>query len=141
VTGPDILERQIMSAEERDHQPPADHRGELLATISSRVVQLHKHFYGKGPEKARTYYQDDLVVVLMRGGFSRVEETLLQAGRADAVTQQRMQFQRAMEHSFKELIGDLTGREVVAFMSGTHQHPDLVAEVFVLAPNPIVGDG
>jgi uncharacterized protein YbcI len=51
-----------------------------LARISTRFVQLHNDHYGRGPEKAKTYFQDDLVVVLMRGGFTKVEETLLQGG-------------------------------------------------------------
>jgi hypothetical protein len=37
-------------------------------------VQLHKDHYGRGPEKAKTYFQDDLVVVLMRGGFTKVRK-------------------------------------------------------------------
>ena len=47
---------------------------------------LHKEFYGKGPTKARTYLQDDVVLVLLRGGYTRVEETLMRDGRMDAVT-------------------------------------------------------
>ena len=47
--------------------------GDIRANISRRIVQLHKQFYGRGPEKAKTYYHDDLVIVLLRGGFTRVE--------------------------------------------------------------------
>ena len=31
-------------------------------------------------------------------------------------------------------IAALTGREVIAFMSATHQDPDLMAQLFVLEP-------
>ena len=34
---------------------------------------------------------------------------------------------------FKAVVSEILGREVVAFMSGTHQDPDLLCEVFVLA--------
>jgi len=105
-----------------------------LANISSRIVRLFKEYYGKGPTKAKTYVSDDLVVVLMRGGFTKVEQTLLDEGRGDAVIQQRMDFQDVMQDRFKEVIADELGRDVVAFMSGSHQDPDLIAEVFVLAP-------
>lgn len=37
-----------------------------------------------------------------------------------------------MEGRFTEVIERLTGREAVAFMSASHQHPDLQMEVFVL---------
>ena len=103
-----------------------------LANISRRIVQLFKEFYGRGPTKAKTYYQDDMVVVLMRGGFTRAEETLVQAGKGDAVIKQRMDFQDVMVDRFKAVIEEETRREVVAFMSGSHQHPDLLCEVFVL---------
>ena len=66
--------------------PQDPHTGQsMLATISRRIVQLHKQYYGKGPTKAKTYYHGDLVVVLMRGGFTPVEETLLQSGRGESV--------------------------------------------------------
>jgi uncharacterized protein YbcI len=102
------------------------------ATISRRIVQLHKEFYGRGPTKAKTYIHDDLVVVLMRGGFSKAEETLLQEGRGESVLRQRMDFQEVMTERFIEVIEQETGRKVAAMMSGSHQHPDLLGEMFVL---------
>jgi uncharacterized protein YbcI len=94
--------------------------------------------YGRGPTKAKTYYEDDLVVVLMRGGFTRVEETLLKEGRGDSVIQQRMDFQEVMVDRFKQVIEEETGRKVAAMMSGSHQHPDLIAETFVLEASDIL---
>ena len=111
-----------------------------LANISRRIVQLHKEFYGKGPTKAKTYYHDDLVVVLMRGGFTRVEETLLQSGRGDSVKQQRSDFQQVMRAPFVQVIEEETGRKVAAFMSSSHQHPDMLAEVFVLEAADVLED-
>src|SRR5919206_1903077 len=64
--------------------PRAQPRGDLLMAIANRIVSLHKKFYGKGPTKARAFYQDDLIVVLTRGGFSTGEETLYRAGRGAA---------------------------------------------------------
>jgi uncharacterized protein YbcI len=107
-------------------------RGDMRGNISRRIVQLHKEFYGRGPTKAKTYVHGELVVVLMRGGFTRVEETLLESGRGEAVIQQRMEFQEVMMGRFKEVVAEETGRKVVAMMSGSHQHPDLLGEIFVL---------
>ena len=107
------------------------------SNISNGFVGLLKEYYGKGPERAKTYIHDDLVVVLMRGGFTRVEETLLGAGHGAAVIQQRMTFQELMRERFSEIIERETGREVIAFMSGSHQHPDVIAEMFVLAPTDL----
>jgi uncharacterized protein YbcI len=114
--------------------------GDARANISRRIVQLHKEFYGKGPTKAKTYFQGDLVVVLMRGGFTRVEETLLREGRGDSVIQQRADFQDVMVSHFQEVVEEEIGRKVVAMMSGSHQHPDLLAEVFVLESTDLLVD-
>ena len=102
--------------------------------ISRRIVQLHKEYYGKGPTRAKTYFAEDLVIVLLGGGFTKVEETLLHEGRGDAVIDQRMQFQEVMVDRFREVISEETGRKVLAFMSGSHQEPDLLLEAFVLEP-------
>lgn len=120
--------------------PPPAVPTTVLANISRRIVQLHKEFYGKGPTTAKTYYHDDLVVVVMRGGSTKVEETLLQSGHGAAVKEQREAFQHAMREPFKQVVEEETGREVVAFMSTSHQHPDLLGELFVLESADVLGD-
>ena len=102
------------------------------------MVALLKEYYGVGPSQAKTYYHDDLVVCLMRGGFTRVEQTLLEGGRTAAVIQQRMEFQEVMRDRFVAVIQDATARQVVGFMSGNQQDPDMICEVFVLAPTELV---
>jgi uncharacterized protein YbcI len=112
--------------------------GEVLTAISDGLVALLKEFYGHGPTRAKTYYADDLVVCVLRGGFSRVEQTLLEGGRSSAVIAQRMQFQELMRTRFEEVIESATGRRVIGFMSGNQQHPDMMCEVFILAPTDLV---
>ena len=97
-----------------------------------------KECYGRGPTRAKTYYEDDLVVCLLRGGFSRVEQTLLEGGRGSAVIQQRMEFQELMRERFANVIELATGRHVIGFMSGNQQDPDIMSELFILAPTDLV---
>gem|GEM_PF-805021 len=110
----------------------------MLTAISDEMVALLKEFYGSGPTRTKSYFADDLVVCVLRGGFSRVEETLLEGGRGSAVIQQRMEFQDVMRHRFEEVIEHATGRPVIGFMSGNQQHPDMMCEVFILAPTDLV---
>ena len=114
--------------------------GDVLSAISDGMVALLKEFYGRGPTRAKSYYEDDLVVCVLRGGFSRVEETLLAGGRGQAVIQQRMEFQEVMRERFAKVIEDATGKRVIGFMSGNQQDPDLMCEVFILAPTDLVDD-
>jgi uncharacterized protein YbcI len=113
-------------------------RGDVLTAISDGIVALLKEFYGRGPTRAKSYYEDDLVVCLLRGGFSRVEQTLLEGGRGASVVQQRMDFQDLMRKRFEAVIEDATGRHVIGFMSGNQQDPDIMCEVFILAPTDLL---
>ena len=115
-------------------------RGDVLTAISDGMVALLKEFYGRGPTRAKSYYQDDLVVCLLRGGFSQVEQTLLEGGRGSAVIQQRMEFQDLMRDRFEAVIEAATGRDVIGFMSGNQQGPDIMCEVFILAPTDLLDD-
>jgi uncharacterized protein YbcI len=113
---------------------PSTGRGAIRSRISDGIVGLFKDYYGRGPDQARVYYIDDVVVCILRGGFTRVEETLLEAGRRDVVIEQRMTFQEVMSDRFKSLIQDVTGRQVIGFVSGNQPDPEMMVEVFVLAP-------
>ena len=124
----------------RELDSPPQRHGDVLTAISDGLVALLKEFYGRGPTRAKSYYEDDLVVCLLRGGFTRVEQTLLEGGRGEAVIQQRMEFQELMRDRFAAVIEDATGRRVIGFMSGNQQHPDIMCEVFILAPTDLVDD-
>ena len=118
-----------------DTQRPS---GDVLTAISDGLVALLKEYYGRGPERTRTYVSDDLVVCLLRGGFTRVEQTLLESGYGGDVIRQRMVFQEVMRERFEGVIERATGRRVIGFMSGNQQDPDMICEVFILAPSDLV---
>src|ERR1700691_2964756 len=124
----------------RIEQEQSQSHGDVLTAISDGMVALLKEFYGHGRTRTKSYYADDLVVCVLRGGFSRVEETLLEGGRGAAVIQQRMEFQDVMRRRFEEVIEGATGRPVIGFMSGNQQHPDMMCEVFILAPTSLLDD-
>jgi uncharacterized protein YbcI len=114
-----------------------DASGDVRTAISDGLVALLKEYYGRGPEKTKTYVHDDLVVCLLRGGFTRVEQTLLEGGHGDDVIRQRMVFQEVMRARFEQVVEAATGRTVIGFMSGNQQDPDMICEVFVLAANDV----
>lgn len=115
------------------HDHESEHeRGPMLATLSNAIVGLYKQYYGKGPTKARSYYMDDMVLCVLRGGLTRAEQTLAKSGRRDAVTRQRQEFQAAVQDEFIETVEQIVGRRVVAFMSNVHMDPDLNVEIFML---------
>ncbi len=116
---------------------PVTAEGDVRTAISDGLVALLKSYYGRGPDRAKTYVTDDLVVCLLRGGFTAVEQTLLEGGHGEDVIRQRMAFQDVMRRRFEQVVEEATGRSVVGFMSGNQQDPDMICEVFVLAPNDV----
>ena len=128
-----------MPPDPRPSTPAAHRPGDVRSAISEGLVALLKGYYGRGPGKAKTYVTDDLVVCLLRGGFTRVEQTLLEGGHGGDVIRQRMTFQDVMRARFEHVVEEATGRSVIGFMSGNQQEPDMICEVFVLAANDVLG--
>jgi uncharacterized protein YbcI len=109
-------------------------RGELFARVSNSLVRLHSDYYGRGPTKAKTYLQDDVLISVLSDIFTTVEKTLIEAGQGEHVRKTRHVFQTAMESKFREAVEEVTGRRVRAFLSQTHIDPDMAVEIFLLEP-------
>jgi uncharacterized protein YbcI len=115
--------------------------GNLLAAISTSIVGILREHYGRGPMRAKTYALDDVIVVVMRGsGFTPLEQTIMDSGDPDRVVAMREDFQRVMQDRYKTTIRDLTGRNVVAFLSQAHVEPDITVEMFFI-DGPLPGFG
>jgi uncharacterized protein YbcI len=115
--------------------------GQLLAAISTRIVAILREHYGRGPMKAKTYALDDLIVVVMRGsGFTPLEKTIMDSGDPDRVVAMRHDFQHMMTRRFTDTIEELTGRNVLAFLSQAHVEPDVAVEIFFI-DGPLEGFG
>jgi hypothetical protein len=67
---------------------------DVLTAIADGMVALLKEFYGPGPTRTQSYYEDDLEVRVLPGRFSRMEETPLDCGRGAAVINQRIEPRR-----------------------------------------------
>jgi uncharacterized protein YbcI len=106
--------------------------GPVVADISNEVVRLVRQHFGKGPTQAKTVWQDDVVVTILRGGFTQAEKTLYQAGKGDVVEEGRRAMQDVFEREMRAAIERLTGRRVEAFLSANHHQPDISVEMFVL---------
>lgn len=110
--------------------------GPLVADISTEVVRLVRQHFGKGPMQAKTIWSDDVVVTLLRGGFTQAERTLLEAGEGQVVDQARRAMQKVFEREMRSAVERITGRRVEAFLSANHHDPDISVEMFVLRAEP-----
>jgi uncharacterized protein YbcI len=132
LTQPDWL-KDVESGE-------GDRRSSVRAEISNAMVGLKKHFYGKGPTKAKTFLNDNYVFCVMEGGLTRNEETLIERGHEDLVRNYRLCFQEAMEGPTVEAVEGITGRSVIGYHSQVVFHPERAFEIFVL-DRPIEDSG
>lgn len=115
-----------------DHAAGAAELGELRAAVASTMVGLMKQFYGKGPTKAKTYVNDEYLLVVMDGGLTRNEETLLAAGEEMLVRQVRLRFQEAVRETVCRSIEELVGKRVLTYHSQIVFDPPRTFEIFVL---------
>ena len=109
--------------------------GPVAADISNAVVRLVREHFGRGPTQAKTLVHDDVVVTVMRGGYTHAEKTLYQAGKGEIVEEGRRAMQDVFEREMTAAIEQLTGREVEAFLSANHYDPDVTVEMFLLKPS------
>lgn len=122
-------------SQQTDDAAPRPGDGELRVAISNAIVQLYHEYCGRGPTKAKTYLMEDLVVTVLQGTATRLEQTLAAAGEADRVRGVRQAFQDSLGAMFVAKVEGLTGRKVVAFLSQSSLDPDVAVEVFTLEPN------
>ena len=101
---------------------------------------LFSKHVGRGPTKARTTIDGNLVVVLLRDGMTTAEKSLLRAGKEPEVQRLRRAFQDTMETDLVDTVERLTNGTVSAFMSANHSDPDVAAEIFVM-DRPVVDAG
>jgi uncharacterized protein YbcI len=104
------------------------------AMISTATVQLLHEFTGRGPVKAKTIINQDLVSVVLADTLTQGERTLVEAGRSDRVLELRSDYQLVMRDRLIEIVERQLERKVVAFMSQNHIDPDIAVETFVLEP-------
>ncbi len=110
----------------------ADDQGQsLLARLSNEMVRPQKEFFGKGPTHAKSYMLDDLLLIVMRGGLTTAEKTMLEFGHPDLVRQFRQLFQNEMTDRLTGMVEELTGRSVATYQSQVMFDPDVVIELFV----------
>jgi uncharacterized protein YbcI len=110
------------------------------AQISDLVVQHVHACTGRGPTRAWTSVDRDLVSVVLRDLLSKGEHSLISDGRSQLVLDMRQAFQQTMRDDLIIGIERLTGRTVIAFMSANHLEPDIAIESFVLEPQDGVAD-
>lgn len=110
--------------------------GTVALAISNATVRLLSEYTGRGPTKARTYVNDDLISVVLQDTLTKGERSLVADGQIELVLANRKAYQNTMRTALVSAVEELSGRQVVAFLSDSQVDPDYAVESFVLAPRP-----
>jgi uncharacterized protein YbcI len=117
-------------------RPPQEAGGSLRTAVANAMVGMKKKLYGRGPTAAKAWILDDYVFVVLEGGLTRNEETLLADGKADLVREYRLSFQETVGATAMGAVEELVGRRVLTYHSQIVFDPPKTFEIFVLEPQP-----
>jgi uncharacterized protein YbcI len=113
---------------------PQEAEGSLRTAVANAMVGMKKQLYGRGPTAAKAWVLDDYVFVVLEGGLTRNEETLLADGKAELVRDYRLSFQETVGATAMGAVEELLGRRVLEYHSQIVFDPVRTFEIFVLEP-------
>ncbi len=113
-----------------------DPHGAMRAAVSTAVVQTMARLYGRGPTKAKTYFNDDYVFCVLEGGLTPNEERLVAEGEELLVRQYRLRFQEVVAEEITSVVEEATARRVLTYHSQLVFHPARLFEIFLLDGPP-----
>jgi uncharacterized protein YbcI len=93
-------------------------KGQIEAEITEAVVRFEKDYMGRGPEEAKTYLVDDMVLVRLKGVLSRAEHQLATMSDSprgrELVKQVRCESLERGRAFLEAVVADAVGRKVVS---------------------------
>jgi uncharacterized protein YbcI len=137
VDAPDHIPKQASARElieSAGGRMPREAGGSLRTAVANAMVGMKKQLYGRGPTAAKAWILDDYVFVVLEGGLTRNEETLLADGKANLVRDYRLSFQETVGATAMGAIEELLGRRVLTYHSQIVFDPPRTFEIFVLEP-------
>jgi uncharacterized protein YbcI len=113
-------------------EQPAD-RGGKLAAISTLTVRLFSQFTGRGPTRARTVIDGDMVMVVLHDTLTSTELALVDNDQAEIVLATRKILQNMMRTELIAGVQQILQNTVTAFLSCNDVDPDIAVVVLMLA--------
>ena len=88
------------------------------------LARAQKEYFGKGPTQAKSYLVDEPLFIVMRGGMTRAEETMINFEQTDTVRDFRHAFENEMTQRLTDMIEELTGCKVLTYQSQVLSTPN-----------------
>jgi uncharacterized protein YbcI len=129
-SGPLVTSADLKPLSMSDSQPLRG--GELNAAVTREVIRIQSESHGRGPKKAFSFHNGNVLVTILEEVLSPAERRLVRSGQVEAVLKIRRLYQGTVAAEMKERIEAVTGRRVTALLSDNHVEPDMAVEVFIL---------
>lgn len=88
-------------------------KGQVEALISEAIIQFEKDYMGRGPNEAKTYLVDNLVIIKLQGVLTPAERQLANSEESDTGRELIKKMRHALlqkgRHLLEALIKDLLG--------------------------------
>ena len=111
-------------------------KGQIEDAITKKVVKFYFTTIGVGPEKAKTYILDDMIIVRFKGHLLPIEQKLLYGN-------QGIELVKNIRHSIHELtikqsasiIREITHQTVIGTHSDISTKSGEIVQIFILQNN------
>jgi uncharacterized protein YbcI len=110
-------------------------REQVEGLIADEIIRIHEESYGAGATNVESHVIENSVLVILDLEVTQAEQTLLDAGKGDAVRKTREDFQEAVGATFIAVVERATGRRVTTWISRMSVDPVYSVELFRLAPS------
>jgi uncharacterized protein YbcI len=112
-----------------------ERQGFQLSELSNAMVKLYKEQFGRGPTKTVTHYAGpNILITTLENSLTPAERRMADMGEHQRLRDTRMFFQHVTVEQFIQVVEEITGRKVRAFVSGIDTEHDVSSEVFYLEP-------
>ena len=98
-------------------------KGQIEANISAAITNFEREQLGKGPTEVRTFIILDMILVRLKGILSPAELRLAgEPDGAELIKQIRRKLVESSSSQFKDIIFELTGKNVISIHTDISSH-------------------
>jgi uncharacterized protein YbcI len=116
--------------------PHSRTKGQIEAEISDAMVHLHREQTGRGPNQARAYIVEDLVIVRLQEVLTPAERQLTGNPHGQSLIKQfHQQMHEIARHSLEQIIETATGCRVLSVHNDVSTKTGEQVAIYVLDHN------
>lgn len=111
-------------------------KGQIEDAITKKVVKFYFNTIGVGPEKAKTYILDDMIIIRFKGHLLPIEQKLLHGNKGvELVKNIRQSIHELTIKESIDIISEITHQSVIGTHSDISTKSGEIIQIFILKNN------